>query len=190
MGTPPKSAAFTNYDLTDQVTSTVIKDLKKGLPHFERVLAQRGFNPEENYLENPLIRGQGVYRGVEIRINEPAAIRVRVVGKTPTWQATRVRDDTYKFNIDCLSKVTTKPEVIDEFIDVLSSSVANYIIRFSNLQPQIDGTSPPIRAYNSFIDSIEFGYQQGGAYRAATIPYWIKIMNPYVMIPDLVGEDC
>jgi len=171
--------------MSDQVALTVEQDLKDGIPLFENVFAQQGWTSASS---RDMING--VFRGEQTRISGKAALRVVVLDKSVEWHATRVRDDTYNFYIDCLAKVGAKREEIERFINVFGSVVHNYLNRFSNLQPVIDGTSLPIRAYNSWAPKMTKGYAQGGAYRVARIDYWIKVLNPYVARPNLVGDDC
>lgn len=180
MATPPISF-FTPHDLTDEVAETVEQDLRDGLNVFENVFLQKGFTTEST---KRIIAG--VHRGEKTRIAGRAAIRVIVRDTQSEWQATRVRDDIYNFDIDCLVKSTRKEE-IDRFANTFGRVVQNYTNRFSNLQPVILGTSPEIRAYDSWASVAQKGYAEEGAYRVVRINYWIKILNPYVIRPNLIG---
>jgi len=182
----PKSF-FTPHDLSDQVAITVERDLTAGIPVFEEVFRNQGFisnRRRDGKSGRPLI-GE-VIRGENTRTAHKAAIRVVVLDKDQEWHATRVKDDTYNFHIDCMHKLTAKKEEIDKFINVFGSIVQSYLNRFSNLQPVIAETDPPIRAYNAWAPKMVKGYAQQGAYRVARISYWIKILNPYVHRANLV----
>jgi len=172
---------FTPYDLSDQVAITVERDLTAGLPVFEKVFRDQGFVSNKT---KPII-GR-VLRGEPTRVGNRAAIRVVVTEKVENWHATRVKDDIYNFNIDCLSKMTSKKEEVEKFINVFGSIVQSYLNRFSNLQPVIAETEPPIAAYDSWAERMQKGFAQQGTYRVARISYWIKILNPYVIRPNLV----
>ena len=176
----PKSF-FTPYDLSDQVAITVEKDLEDGLPVFEKVFKDQGFVSNKT---KPIIGG--VFRGEQTRIANRAAIRVVVLDKQEVWHATRVKDDIYNFHIYCLHKMTARKEEIEKFVNVFGSIVQSYLNRFDNLQPVIAGTEPPIAAYDSWAERMQKGFAQQGAYRVARISYWIKILNPYVIRPNLV----
>lgn len=180
-GKPP-SQAFLAMDLFDKVTKTVIADLKAGIPFFNYVLFQNGFLSQAEIDE----RGSktsinDVYRGKDKRISDKMFIRVITKPQIPTWQATRVRDDKYQFQIDCCVKHNAESEVNEEELVIFGSAVKNYLLRYDNLQPIIDGTSPAIRGYNSWCDEgVEFNTEElVGTYRMATIQYYILVMNPY-----------
>lgn len=168
---PPTGQIFTPSDLTDEVTEMVIEDLNKGLRHFEQIFKNRRFTENKDIIA-------GIFRGSATRIAGRAAIRVISEGMDTKWHATRVRDDIYRFSIDCLSKVTAKKEAIEEFMNTFAGAVHAYIIRFDNLQPIIKGTNK--RAYDSWAESYTKGYTEGGAYRVARIPYYVKILNSYM----------
>jgi len=185
MSSVPPFAFFGPHDLTDEVALTVEQDLRDGLPVFEDMFVKKGWitraEADEGYIK-------GVFRGDRVRIAGPAAIRVITTDNEAEWQATRVIDDTYNFNIDCLAKVGNQTDEIERFINTFGLLVRNYLRRFSNLQPAIDGTTGPIRAYNSWPGKVVTGYAQGGVYRVARIPYWIRVMNPVVFRP--IGPGC
>lgn len=172
---------FTPHDLSDEVAETVEQDLRDGLNVFENVFLQKGFTTTST---KRIIAG--VHRGEKTRIAGRAAIRVIVRDSESQWHATRVKDDIYNFDIDCLMKSTRKEEV-DRFANTFGKIVQNYLNRFSNLQPIILGTSPEIRAYDSWAGKSTKGYAQEGAYRVSRIGYWIKVLNPYVIRPNLIG---
>lgn len=178
MSTVP-TAFFGPHDLTDEVAQTVEEDLRDGLPLFEDEFVKQGFirrdQADKGYIK-------GVYRGDSVRISGPAAIRVIVTEDQSEWHATRVIDDIYNFNVDCLAKVGNRKDEIERFIHVFGKLVQNYLRRFSNLQPVIRGTKG-IRAYNSWPERVIKGHAQGGMYRVARIPYWIKVLNPVVFRP-------
>jgi hypothetical protein len=175
--------AFTSYDLFDKVTKTIIEDLKCGIPFFNNILIGNGFFSFDETQRDCDPEGvREVVRGEARRVSHPMFIRVIYRGLKSEWQATRVRDDTYSFYIDCLTKNTAEAEVEDEQIVLFGSAVHNYTIRFNNLQPIIIDTNPKIRAYDSWTDEgmqIATVNQHTGVYRMARIGYYIKVMNPY-----------
>ncbi len=179
----PPTQGFLPGDLFGKVTKTVILDLKKGIPYFNRVLMQNGFFNKEDIAQNgEKFCVTDVYRGKDTRIADHMFIRVIVRGSVPEWMATRVRKDKYRFTIDVCIKNTSKAQVIDEELEVFAESVKNYLIRFGNLQPIIVDTEPQIRGFNAWTDEgVELNTEElTTTYRVASIQYYIDVMNSYM----------
>ncbi len=103
------------------------------------------------------------------------SIRLVAAPKEVAWAATRVRDETYNFYVDCMAKILKKEEAA-RFIRCFGSAVQNWLNDFLNLRKTIRDTQ--IMIWDSFAPRVEYGYVHNGALRVARVTWFCKTSNP------------
>ncbi len=162
-------------NLTFEPHAAVRDHLEMGRAFFEQTLKDRGFlagsSADDKKIGEILI-------GEQSRVGHSvlSAIRVVPVSMTPTWLASRVRTDQHNMYIDCMTR-TAERETVDELIVTFAGAVQQWMMEFEQLQLVIPELN--IRAYDSWIDSIQYGYSQGQAWRIARLDYWMKVQHVY-----------
>jgi hypothetical protein len=154
--------------------------LKAGEQFFIDTLQDRGlFRSAKAVLKNaiPVVKGEKT----RIAHDGVACVRIFPTNWTPEWGAARIRFEQYRFVVDCMIK-TSVADIVDEYTMTFSLAVANWLLDFENLQPEIEEAGQ--KAFDSWIESCEFGYTKGQVWRVARIAYWLKLQHSY-MTADL-----
>jgi hypothetical protein len=115
------------------------------------------------------------------------ALRIVPDNWNTKWLSTRVRDDQYRFYVDCMVR-TTQRDVIDEYVMVLALATEEWLLEFSNLQGKIQETRSAY--YDSWVDSVQFGWSKGQAWRIARITYWMKAQHAYIVPAGSGSNPC
>lgn len=156
----------------------VVDHLELGRDFFEQTLKDRDFwqgsSSDERRIGEILVGEQS-----RVPNSVLAAVRVVPVKMTPTWLSSRVRTDQYNMYIDCMVR-SVKREVNEELVITFAGAVQQWMQEFEALQlfiPEIK-----TRAYDSWVNSVDFGYSPGFAWRIARLDYWLKIQHIYMDI--------
>lgn len=152
-------------DLTDSLMDHVVDMIENGLPQIQDALSAKGYDVEIKY----------VWKDTQKVIDAYPCIVVAATKKEPAWFATRVRDETYRFQIDCMSKILKKEEAA-RFNRCFGAAVQNWLNDFYNLRTKVKGTD--IITWDSFAPDLTYGYANNGAIRVARIEYFTKVSNP------------
>lgn len=130
--------------------------------------------------------------GENTPVAKPLCISITFVEKDIEWFATRTRTEKYSFNVDCLVKSTVR-EVSDELVGCFASTIQEALLNFNDLQFQVPKTNR-VWAYDSWSDSVKFGFRNEGALKVGRIDWWAKVFNPYitgeVALPIKPCESC
>lgn len=165
---------------------TLKKRLELGSDFFIRTLkARQLFLSEENLAKNVI----PVFVGEKQRIPSSAIPAIRVVPDSwnTQWLSTRVRDDQYRFYVDCMVR-TSEADVVDEYIMVFALAAEEWLLEFSNLQGKINETRSAY--YDSWVDSVQFGWSKGQVWRIARLTYWMKTQHAYVVPAGSSSNPC
>ena len=155
-----------NQDITDLLLDHVVNIIENGLPQIQDAIAAKGYPTTV----------KNVWKDEVKVIDGYPCVVVKATDKKDAWFATRVRDNTYNFVIDCMSKVLKREEAT-RFSRCFGAAVQNWLNDFYNLRLPIEGTHNII-TYDSFAPSLTYGYSgSAGAIRVARIEYFAKVSN-------------
>jgi hypothetical protein len=153
-------------DLTDSLMDYLADLLDEGRVDINDAMKAKGYNDFEI---------AQIWKDSQKIIAKYPSIAIMATNKEVKWSATRMRDETYNFNIDCLTKIIKKEESA-RYVRCFGSAVQNWLNDFNNLRRTIKGTS--ILVFDSWAGGVEYGYKHDGAIRVARVTWYAKTANP------------
>jgi len=157
-------------DLSDQLIESIKDILERGKVEIEAALAAKGYNEQIAY----------IYSEEQHQTELFPAIQITQVTREVEWAATRVRNETYKFTIDCMVK-TLKREESGRYIRCFASACQNWMNSFENLRYFVTGTK--VMVYDSFCPVVTYGFKREGIIRVGRLEYFAKTQNFYAALP-------
>jgi len=176
---------LTPYDIARSVTNLVNQET---IPSIGARLVYRGIIKTEDI---PNIRA---YIGERQPTNARFNIRVVPSTKETEWLATRFRKDKFTTYIDCITRVITDREKMDQLISEFGGAVQNWFLQLDGLQFNVQGlpgdTPTPVKVFDSWAGELTPGFSQDGALRIARITFvcWVAVpYNPSVPMGPLTS---
>jgi hypothetical protein len=163
---------LTPFDMARHFKLVCEEDL---IPAVGQRLVARGVFPQKEITNIRVVLGESV--PTNARFN----IRIVPGAKTVEWLATQVRKDAFTTHIDCITRVVTDREAMDQIISEFGGAVHNWFLQIDNLQFTIRGLpsdiATPVQSFDSWASNIMPGFSADGALRIAriTLTNWINV---------------
>ena len=154
-------------DLTDSIVEHLVNVLESGKVDMQIALEAKG------YKEESLIKT--IYGDEQRMVDVYPSISIVPGNTEEKWLATRTREETYTFYVDCMAK-NIKTVEAGRYIRCFANVTRNVLNDFRNLRFTVPHTN--FLAWDSFAPRSEYGYKRDGAIRVARITWWCKVVNP------------
>jgi len=156
-------------DLMDQISDTIVEILERG-----RDIIQNGYydlTPNE-----PFKCFKDAQKELTLATASKLGPAIEVVRNTKDseWKYTRVKEEIYRFYIDCTIKSVHR-EAAQELLSEFASVVQSWLNQLENLKYQVKGSCAT--TYDSHCEDQEVEYKRGYGLHTARLDYFTKVVN-------------
>jgi len=172
-------------NITFEPFSATLDRLERGRDFFIDTLKRRDFLQSNDTVDKKFLKKIVIGEKERIPHSATFALRLVPVGDKPEWLSVRTRTIRFNAYIDCMTRAS-KPEIYEEMSITFTGAVREWMQRFEELSPAIPDLGA--RAYNSWVDDVAYGWNEGQVWRIGRISFWMDVQSTYIDIqfpPDL-----